>query len=406
MFSAAQRRTTTTTTLRQCLLAEALSAPLLPFLYSTKTIVDTKLGKRDAEEQELQAIKERWSSPRTRTGREPSAGRRDESAAQQMRTARQKKRASHVPFEGSTGSMNPAERFQNTTMTPREMHVFEELFRKGIERPSVDAAAKTSTRHLTEREFPELLRPLAEEAKQLREQATRAAATDDTAESNLAQQTEIQDEQSKETQKLMDDAETDIALWRVAQDHVLVRLKDIPTNVAVQENYTALPALLLHYMHLISNRYPVSPFGLMLLPHLKKIGPLAFALGATTELYNQHLRLLWRQYSDVDGINKILSEMDAEIYPFNEATRDIIADIFEHVNNARVGELGPALEAIWAMDRRKRAVATLKKWRQIVDERLDTQAIREAQLRNFESLQAREEAMEETGEQLVHRPEL
>ena len=111
------------------LLADA-HPPFLPFLYHTKTICRSyategpsyTVPSNEYVQAEMEAIKERWSSPGARQSRQRAA------AKPRSREPRGEK----ILFEGSTGSTNPEEQFEDTTMTPRELRIFEELFRKGV----------------------------------------------------------------------------------------------------------------------------------------------------------------------------------------------------------------------------------------------------------------------------------
>jgi hypothetical protein len=364
---------------------------ILPFLYQTKTItrhysehvnIEAKLGTGEKEEKVIHAIKEKWSvkkaGPRSRREDAPRTEKR-------MRPTQRRKKSEVIPFEA--GTRDPAEKFHNTTMTPRELQIFEELFRAGIERKKTEDAhkvAKEGGRQMTEREFPDLLKPLAQEAELLRSQL--ASETMDAVKKTLPRksidQLEIKDKQSKRMKKLMDEATTDVALWEVLREEVLERLRDMPPDIASEHNFTALPGLILHYMSLMETKFPASSLGLVLMAELKRVGPSAFALGATTEMYNQRMRVLWRQCGDLNGVIDMLAEMDREVHAFDETTREIVASISDHVRAARTGKFGPGVQALWSMERRVRAASKLREWSRIVDERLEARTLREAQSRD------------------------
>lgn len=383
-------------------LSRAVSRPLLvnahaaflPFLYRTNTICrgvvlhantpDPTSPSGIEWEKEKQAIQQKWA-----TGREKSRSipRSRPSLSQQRSAAarrpRGKKRNDSIPFEGSTGSTNPDERFENTTLTPRELRIFEELFMKGVKSEPGESKAQFILR--TQRAFPDLLKPLAEEAEVMRRQAMLNAGAETGAEAgqrsaNKAKEFEIKDREAKRIQKLMDESKTDIELFRHLETEVFAGLRGLGEDRPIDSSkYVALPALLLHYVSLVQKHFPGSPLGLVLVPELKKLGPFAFTLGASTELYNQHMAMLWQKYNDVDGIVDILTEMDKEVYAFNDDTLELLVQMFEHAAAARRGRLGPGIRALWSTDRKERALDKLRTCYTTVSERSKAAALRKAQ---------------------------
>ncbi|KAF2213460.1 hypothetical protein CERZMDRAFT_96298 [Cercospora zeae-maydis SCOH1-5] len=384
------------------IIADCTHSTLLPFLYRTKTIaraysdelyLDQKAGEGPDEARKLREIKDRWSKRPTATSHDDQGSRtksreeKNEATAQRMQTpAPRLKKTQSIPFEGDTGSATPSERLQNSTMTPREMQIFEELFRRGIENKKAEeqaqGRAQNASRTRAAVKFPDLLKPLAEEAKQLRLQSASGKSGTDAMKrrpSSLAEM-QIKDAQAIAIRELMDKAATDIECWEVLREHVLNRLRDAPDHSAIPKNFPDLPALLLHYMKLQTEKLPAThSLGLVALPELKKMGSLAFALGATTELYNQHMRLLWLQYRDLNGINDILAEMDREVFPFDEGTLDLITTILDHADDALRGKLGPTVRALWTMDRKTRGLAKMSEWKRAVETAVREQALRDAQ---------------------------
>lgn len=399
-------------------IANPSHATFLPFLYQTRSILraysdefpsahpadhlnlEHKAGQGAAEEQRLQHIRQKWSSKSVGRGRSRSARSKDEPTSQRMQNAMRRPKQLHsIPFEGDTGSTTPAERLRNTTMTPREMQVFEELFRKGIASKK-DGKMKTGTQKQQQQEtvqFPELLRPLAEEAEELR----RRAAREDNKTSSVrpVSEFEIKDAQALAIKSLMDNATSDVQLWTILRDQVFDRLRSTPDSIALKSNFTALPALLQHYMHLQTSKLPTThSLGLVVLPELKKLGPLAFALGATTELYNQHMHLLWRQYRDMEAISLVLEEMDREVYSFDHGTLDLLDRILDYASDAADGKLGRSVQALWGMDRKKRGVVKMRDWRRTVNEKLRVNALEEAKKAEI-GFEDEDDVEEEAGEE-------
>ncbi|EME80896.1 uncharacterized protein MYCFIDRAFT_85159 [Pseudocercospora fijiensis CIRAD86] len=362
-------------------------APILPFLYATSTVrrgyatdgPAYHITSQEEVEAEPQIIRKHLANPR----RDPVVIRRPRkdptlSERRSLASSRPKgKKMERIPFEGSTGSANPDERFENTTMTPRELRIFEELFRQGVKTKPDESKKQFISR--TQHEFPDLLQPLAEEAEHMRQQAALEARAEDPKKLSKREDFEIKDKQSRQIKKRMDEAQTDVELFQVLESEVFSRVRGLGEDGPIDSaKYAALPALLQHYISLIEKHYPGSPLGMVLLPELRKLGPSAFALGASTGLYNQHMRMLWEKYTDVDGIVDILTEMDKEVFSFNDDTLELLDQMFEHAASARRGYLGPGRRALWSTDRKERALEKLRKWRAIAGERSETAALREA----------------------------
>lgn len=290
-------------------------------------------------------------------------------------------------------------------MTWVELQRFEKLFRMGTSdtakpsqpRAKSQASSKQSRSvEYPKPEFPDLLRPLAEEAALMRDQANADPVRSSDLTGNAAASNERTIAYLEQVKDLMDQTEFDTDLWQVLQDQVFNKIRtldlrdDQGVDARLQAAMTAdklrdfelltatLPAILLHYMRSIQSSFPGSSLGLVLLPSLKKLGSFAFTLAATTELFNQHMHLLFNQYSDLDGICNTLAEMDKEVYEFNTGTQKLLTSIFRHANACKYGQNGAALQALWLTDRKARALTKLAKWKEVVDERLTSAAIKAA----------------------------
>lgn len=281
-------------------------------------------------------------------------------------------------------------------MTPRETQIFEELLRKGAQTKKPENESKSKERDRNSRrgykpeskrygasaqerrevEFPAAIRQLAEESVNLREKASAADATTE--------------EYMTSVKALLSFAETDIEAWKVLDERVFQKLRELGLDSEERARdessrqhelntmTEALPELLLHFVKIINTPWPASVYGLHVLPTLRKIGPSAFVLGATTDLFNEHMRILYRRYTDVDGVVQILSEMDKEVYEYNSGTKDLIRSIFQHTSAAVKGQLGPGLQAFWSTDRKTRALEKLRRWEDKVEERIYAAAVRRA----------------------------
>jgi hypothetical protein len=174
-----------------------------------------------------------------------------------------------------------------------------------------------------EDEFPALLRPLAEEAETISAERAKELAL---------HAEEVMKEKAQTARcraniaKAMDAATTDLELWEIFQTRILAAVKAAleknEGEVGVTALTTTLPQLLIHMGGNLRKYFPGSGFSLALLPTLKKMGPAAFAMGATTELYNMHMRVMVDRYWYLDWVAEVLWEMDQEVYEFDEGTRE------------------------------------------------------------------------------------
>ena len=340
----------------------------------------------------------------------------------------------HVPFETPEDTQAADLDLDGSTITPREREAFEKLFKmkKGTESTSektdvakkrkperelgLDAILDAAVQNIKPRErpppqFPAALRPMAEEARE-RQRTTRPA----TAETYKDQA--IQEDLDRIT-ALMDKAGTDVDLWNILNTHLLNRVAalgldpattskqkaavkawhEIETSLrrAAKQNPAKSPSRrapvsdltiltanlsthLQHFMTLMPSTFPSSLLALNLLPTLKSLGPSAFALGASSSLYNAHMRALYTAYgpSALHTIADTLREMDREVYDFDEETLALLLRIIKDAKKYRRGNGGPGLFALWNTESTGRGVKGMLQWRVIVEEKRQEGALRRA----------------------------
>ncbi|KAK4498440.1 hypothetical protein PRZ48_011098 [Zasmidium cellare] len=371
--------------------------------------------------------------------RRTRGSREDSGSATPYAAERRSPREELVPFEGKVPMTSLSERVEGSTMTPKELRVFEQLFKvkpsklsgrwkgkeiderdtgsdpgkaqqqtvdgrpargeaknnrkvetksKGIvEAPKARPETTGVARPQIKREFPDLLRPLAEEAAAFR--ALSAVDEGKKTSEDRSISTSTQDEAAakklESIKSSMDGAKTDVALGNVLQDQIFTYVKtlsdsDRPVKAGrdFQVLTQTLPQSLLYYMKSLRDSFPGSLLGLVLLPTLKKLGPSAFALGATTELFNEHMWLLYKHYADLDGIAETLSEMDKNVYEFDSGTRDLIATVLRDGRKSLNNSYGPGMKALWSTDRKTRGLEKIRHWEGVVEERLKAAALRAA----------------------------
>lgn len=315
----------------------------------------------------------------------------------------------HVPFEGIPARPTSIlDRLKGQTMTRHEFNVFKDILAKGATAESAAAAKEAAEREKEDRrkrrrsidstgrakglvrervEMPELLRPLAEEAESIsmknqREREERERAEEEE-EARRREKLQVREDQKsveylEKMKQAMDDAGTDAELWEVFYKTLQRDIESALSAIDVEEKEgkinlttltTTLPQLLLHMTTLLRSTFPGSPYLLSLLPTLRNMGPSAFTLGATTNLYNSHIRCLFETYGDLQGIVEMLQEMESDVFEFDEGTSAVLEDIFERAEKAERGEFGSAVKMLWASERRVRELEELERWEKVVAER-------------------------------------
>lgn len=382
----------------------------VPFLYQTKTILrhftpgpkHSRAGDYESDAGKRKYNRQDGSRSRDDDAdREPQESRTIRPSSKPRSTAERISQPRPIPFEGQLPTTSLGARVEGSTMTPKELRIFEQLFKAKQVQADENAPStqkrrkgyKTESKRYgvaapqSSREFPDLLRPLAQEAAALRARA--AMEENKKTNDEVTTPTRTEDDpaaRSLQTIKAeMDQAKTDIALWNVLQHQIFqnVRALSEPSKSGkVGRNFQVLtqtlPQSLLYFMKTIRDSFPGSSLGLVLLPTLKKLGPSAFALGASTELFNEHMWLLYKHYADLDNIAETLSEMDKNVYEFDGGTKDLIATILRDGHKALKNNYGPGLQALWSTDRKTRGLEKIRRWEGIVEERLKAAALRDA----------------------------
>ena len=139
---------------------------------------------------------------------------------------------------------------------------------------------------------------------------------------------------------------------------------------------STLPTHLTQTFRHLATHYPISPLPLTLLGTVKSLGPAAFALGASTALYNLHMRAHFQAYADPEAVVAVLGEMEREVYEFNAGTLRLL-DFFLGTQKRRGYSSGGGAGAVgWASERRRRGFRALRGWRGRVKGRLEERALR------------------------------
>ncbi|KAK0356136.1 hypothetical protein LTR94_005625 [Friedmanniomyces endolithicus] len=316
----------------------------------------------------------------------------------------------------------------DSTITPREKKVFEKLLAlsrdnaastasehgkprpaKSVRNLGLDAVLDPPRANIKARErpppqFPAALRPLAEEARDKQRASRPARAT----ERDGVKDKVILADLSR-TNALLDDAPSDLDLWQTLQTHLLARVavleldgppktprlqaavhsyRNLPTQTRAKRAPTKpvsdldlltanLPQNLVHYLSLNTTHFPTSLLPINLLPTLHSLGPTAFALGATTQLYNAHLALLHRHYpANISAMNNVLAEMDRQVYAFDDETLEIVDGALRMAARFKYGHSGPGPRSLVGMEGVERDVVALGRWAKVMRGRREEAAVR------------------------------
>lgn len=331
-------------------------------------------------------------------------------------------RVEHVPFEyAAQETISIRDKLASSTMTPSEKKAFEGLLSlsqqknslaKGKEKDILnevlnEAASQREKRAgLDAKPIPEVLKKMQENMREDRNAAQRVL---------LEGAVEKDLEQVKEA---FSAAQTDVELWKILHDRVLARVKpldldnptpkpaakpkkrkakanqdttsatnatpqwpgDIPDQLVITET---LPQHLIACQRQLFYDFPSSHLATSLLPYLKSLGPTTFALAASTELYNLHMRVL-RQAGNFQAVISTLEEMDKEVYDFDDRTQDTMAAILKRAKPARTGIYGPGVAALWNGQRSRKTTKVLSSWNSMISSRMQEKALREARAKEEE----------------------
>jgi hypothetical protein len=92
-----------------------------------------------------------------------------------------------------------------------------------------------------------------------------------------------------------------------------------------------------------------SPLALSILPRIKSLGFISHVLGASTQFYNELLRVYRYRQDDFRGMVNLLAEMENSALDVDEETLEIVLDVMRTQLSVHRGEKGPAIQALWSM---------------------------------------------------------
>jgi len=110
------------------------------------------------------------------------------------------------------------------------------------------------------------------------------------------------------------------------------------------------PSFLLYGLRLLDRGFSKpSPLALALLPKIKSFGFTSHVLGASTQFYNELLRIYHYRQDDFRGMLDLLAEMENSALDVDDETLGIILDVIKAQRSINRGAKGPAVKALWSM---------------------------------------------------------
>jgi Mtf2 family len=110
------------------------------------------------------------------------------------------------------------------------------------------------------------------------------------------------------------------------------------------------PSYLLFGLRLLDRGFiKPSPLALALLPRIKSFGFTSHVLGASTQFYNELLRIYHYRQDDFRGMLDLLAEMENSALEVDDETLGIVLDVIKAQRSIHAGAKGPAIRALWSM---------------------------------------------------------
>ncbi|KAH0372522.1 hypothetical protein KCU65_g1088, partial [Aureobasidium melanogenum] len=213
--------------------------------------------------------------------------------------------------------------------------------------------------------------------------------------------------EDRRTLSALHHATTDTMLWEILETRLFsqIALLHLDSPAPAAANITperrrflmqTFPLRLVTAASILRRHFPTSNLILAILPRLKQLGPSAYALATTPDLYNQLLAFYFRKFSDIDTCNTLLQEMEDNVIEPSSSTLKVLDYILQYRTHCvRDNKLGPAVKSLFTTEKYRRDFAVLEKWRGKVE-----QILAEQESRTQRKLQEREMRSKEELEEL------
>lgn len=125
--------------------------------------------------------------------------------------------------------------------------------------------------------------------------------------------------------------------------------KALPPTVLLSILTKEYPLYLVACCRLLRRSFPLSPYPLAILSHVKRLGSLSYVLGASANLYNETLYLLWVTKNDLHGMADLLQEMRNQGVESNDVTVAFLKAVQRRRRYELSGQNGVWRQKWWGM---------------------------------------------------------
>ncbi len=141
------------------------------------------------------------------------------------------------------------------------------------------------------------------------------------------------------------------AISEKIEEAELSQLVEADNGVSPLKLYGPLyPSFLLLGLRLLDRGFArPSALTLALLPKIKSFGFSSHVLGASTQFYNELLRIYHYRQNDFRGMLDLLTEMENSALDLNVETLRIVLEVIRAQKSIYIGDKGFALKALWEM---------------------------------------------------------
>ncbi|KAI4716675.1 hypothetical protein E4T48_07141 [Aureobasidium sp. EXF-10727] len=223
--------------------------------------------------------------------------------------------------------------------------------------------------------------------------------------------------QNKRVLAALHHAPTDTQLWKILEKNVfhdigLLHLDSpAPASATISpgrrsELMRIFPFYLTTAASILRTSFPTSNLVLSILPRTKQLGPSAYALATTPDLYNQLLAFHFEKFSDVAACNELLQEMEDNVIEPAPSTLQVLDYMLHFRNECVHGEkLGQAVKSLFTTEKYRREFGVLERWRGKVEQGLvEQQSRRQRREQKREMMEAGEDGEVDDAPRLSHRP--
>lgn len=156
--------------------------------------------------------------------------------------------------------------------------------------------------------------------------------------------------------------------------------QSISANDAQQIALDMFSEHLTNFQRVLRTNFPSSLYNIAVLPWLQRQGDAIFTVGATTDLYNNHLRQLLLKHYDIAAFVVTLQDMHSRVYDFDGETRDIVDEVLKEAEaSIRPSRYGTsAMPAFWSTDHMRSLRQSLLQWRDVMEDQINERALRGA----------------------------